>query len=153
MRIVEKSKKSRKTDAYFTVEAALVLPVVIGVILLVVYMLFFQYDRCLMEQEAGALSVRGCAMQLEDGEELVRQLVLQASTSDKAYLAWDKEDARIRLQKNQLKVECSGELKFPFRGLAFWGGDNIWESRVVYESHRLKPVDFIRNYNKIMGGK
>ena len=143
----------RKTEAYFTVEAALVLPMVIGVVLLVLYLLFFQYDRCLMEQEAGALSVRGCALQITDGEELVRQLSLQASKSDKAYLAWDKENARIRLQKNRVRVECSGGLKFPFRGLILWGGDNVWESSVAYESHRIKPVDFIRNCRKITGGK
>ena len=139
----------RKVEAYLTVEAALVLPVVMGVILLVIYLLFFQYDRCLMEQEAGTLSVRGCALQIEDGEELVRQLSFQFSKSDKAYLAWDKKDARIRLQKNQVKVECSGGLKFPFQGFALWSGDNIWESSVVYESHRIKPVDFIRNCRKI----
>lgn len=33
--------------AYFTVEAAVLYPIVLGVIVLMTYLLFFQYDRCL----------------------------------------------------------------------------------------------------------
>ena len=39
--------------AYFTVEAAVLYPIVLGVIVLMTYLLFFQYDRCLLEQDMG----------------------------------------------------------------------------------------------------
>ena len=35
----------RERNAYFTVEAALVLPLVTGAILFVIYTMLFQYDR------------------------------------------------------------------------------------------------------------
>ena len=47
----------KKAGAYLTVEAALILPMVLGVIILVIYLLFFQYDRCLMEQNVGKLAL------------------------------------------------------------------------------------------------
>lgn len=48
-----------KKNAYFTVEAALVLPIVIAALLFVIYMMLFQYDRCLLEQDMGAIALWG----------------------------------------------------------------------------------------------
>ncbi len=146
-------KGTKKINAYFTVEAALIFPFVMGVVLLTVYLLFFQYNRCLMEQAAGVLSLRGCALQTDDGKELAAQLLVCFREDDRAYLAWDMEDAKISLKGNRLRVACSGSLKFPFPGFSFWSPDNIWESGIVYESRRIKPADLIRDCRKITGGK
>ena len=52
--------KRKYYRAYFTVEAAVLYPVVLGVVLLMMYLLFFQYDRCLLEQDMGrAAGLRG----------------------------------------------------------------------------------------------
>ena len=41
----------KRVSAYMTVEAALIIPIVMGSILFVVYMMLFQYNRCLLEQD------------------------------------------------------------------------------------------------------
>ena len=53
----------RKVDGFFTVEAAMVLSITLSAILLIIYLLFFQYNRCLMEQDMGTLALRGAVMQ------------------------------------------------------------------------------------------
>lgn len=141
-----------KKDAYLTVEAALVMPVVLGVVLLVIYLLFFQYDRCLMEHSVGVLAMRGCTLQISDREELVMQIVEQSRQEDARYLAWDMEDLSVKLQGNRMHVERTGLLEFPFRGLMFWSEDTEWGSSIIYENYRIKPVDFIRKCRKVMGG-
>lgn len=143
----------RKLDAYLTVEASMVLPVVIAVILLTIYMLFFQYDRCLMEQNAGKLALRGCTIQLADGQELIRQLTVQSQEKDNRFLAWNMEKPQIALKRNRVSVKYSGGIAFPFQGLAFWGGERTWQSECTYENSQVQPVQFIRNCKKIMGGK
>ncbi|MCM1112369.1 MAG: hypothetical protein NC399_03840 [Muribaculum sp.] len=143
----------RKADAYFTVEAALVMPFVIGAVLVTVYLLFFQYDRCLMEQNAGKIILWGCARHNEDNSGLVAQLSELARQKDERYLSWKAEDTQIVLKGNRLTVQCSGELIFPFSGELFGFGDGVWESEVSYEGHRVKPVNFIRNCKRITGGK
>lgn len=143
----------KRINAYFTVEAALVFPIVLAVIVFTLYLLFFQYDRCLLEQSAGVLAMRGCMLQITDGEELVRELREQSQKEDRGWLAWDMEDSIISLKRNCVMVQCSGELKFPFRGFLFQGGENVWEYSVARKSYRIKPVNFIRNCRKIMGGK
>ena len=67
---------------YFTVEAALVMPVVLLGIALVMYLLIFQYDRCLLEQDTGVLALRGSAIQVEDSRERIRWLEQQAVQQD-----------------------------------------------------------------------
>ena len=143
----------KKTDAYFTVEAALVLPFALGVILVVIYLLFFQYDRCLMEQSAGVLAMRGCTLQIKEGKDLVQTVLVQSREDDRPYVAWSMDEVEITLKGNRFKVTGSGRLKFPFKGFQFWGGDTVWECNTTYENQRIHPVSFIRNYNKLTGGK
>ena len=79
-----------RENAYFTVEAALVVPMVISTILFIIYMLFFQYDRCLMEQDMGALIIWGCSVESSDEEkfkESIRERI-QGIYQEK-YVAWE----------------------------------------------------------------
>ena len=50
----------RRVGGYFSVEAALVLPVVLGVYLFLITMLFVQYDRCLLEQDMASMLIKAC---------------------------------------------------------------------------------------------
>ena len=143
----------KKVEAYLTVEVSLLMPVILGVILLVVYLLFFQYDRCLMEQSTGILAMRGCTLQIADKKELLVEIMEYSEQKDNRYLAWDMYDAAVCLRGNRVRVEREGRLKFPFRGLMFWSGTGEWGSSIVYENYRIRPVDFIRNCRKVMGGK
>ena len=51
-------KRKKMTDgmagAFFTVEAAILYPLVLAVIVLMVYLLFFQYDRCLLDRKGSS---------------------------------------------------------------------------------------------------
>lgn len=45
-------------EAYFTVEAALVMPVVLCMIVMILYLSFYLYDRCILAQDLYILSYR-----------------------------------------------------------------------------------------------
>ena len=49
---------ARAADGYFTVEASLVIPVVLCVILMLMYLSFYLYDRCILAQDCYVLSYR-----------------------------------------------------------------------------------------------
>ncbi len=143
----------RKIGAYLTVEASLLISIVIGVILLVVYLLFFQYDRCLMEHTTGALGMRGCTLQIEDKEHLLIELVEYGEQKDGRYLAWSMEDVVVQLKGNSVFVKRDGKLRFPFRSMMLWSGDREWESSIAFKNYRIEPVEFIRNCRKVLGGE
>ncbi|MBR1703689.1 MAG: hypothetical protein IJ716_17385 [Lachnospiraceae bacterium] len=145
-------KKNRMMDGYFTVEAALLFPFVTGVILLVIYMLFWEYDRCLMEQSTAMLALRGCTLQITEEKYLAAEVLRQSREDDKPYVAWNLQEAKICVKGNEFIVSRAGSLKFPFKGLDFWNGGNSWEYEVCYENCRINPVLFIRSFKKL-GGK
>jgi len=97
----------RNRNAYFTVEAALVLPVVIGAILFVIYMMLFQYDRCLLEQDIGGIALWGSIVEASDTAELeqkVRQLEAAAKAEPiPAEIVPDEETIR------RIREEVSAE--------------------------------------------
>lgn len=143
----------RKAEAYMTVEAVLVMPIVLGGILLTVYLLFFQYDRCLMEQNTAMVALRGCTAQITENKEIATRMLVYAGQEDNRYLAWSMEDADIQIKGNQVCVARAGTLKFPFKGLMFWNDDAEWGFQSVYKNYRICPVDLIRDYRKVAGGK
>lgn len=144
----------RKTGAYFTVEAVLILPIVLGVILLIMYLWFFQYNRCLMEQDMGALALRGTAIQEADQKELVRKIRKDADNLywDK-YVAWRKDEVEVRVEKGKLLIKGRGGLRFPFQGFRFWKGEDFWDTEASYKNILLSPTSIIRKYRRLTGGK
>lgn len=139
-----------KKNAYFTVEAALVFPVALGTVLFIVYMLLFQYDRCLMEQDLGALALWGSRVKAEDSEEL-QELVRKRISEmyrDK-YVVWKMLALDVKLEHNRFAVTGKGQLTFPVPDLNFWNGSNVWEAETDYRFWRISPVDFVRLCNRV----
>ena len=56
---------SEKTGGYFTVEAALLLPFVMMSIVFMIFLSFYCYDRCILEQCAYAAALRGSSNRLK----------------------------------------------------------------------------------------
>lgn len=138
----------KKVRAYFTVEAALLYPVVLGVILLMGYLLFFQYDRCLMEQEVGRASVRAGGSWWESKERLQERLkkeILQFDTEK--YIAWDTEEPRWKQERNTFVLEQAGRLRYPFVGLGI--SQEYWSAKTSVKVTRDSPVFWIRRYRKL----
>lgn len=146
--------KRKLLQAYFTLEASLLLPFVLGIILMIVYLWFFQYDRCLLEQDMGALALRGSASVLEEKETRMRWLEGQEKKREKEkYVGWEEGNVEMKLEKNILKVEGSGRVRFPFSGMNFWREATVWEAEAAYENRITSPVLFVRTCRKLTGGK
>jgi len=127
-----------KENAYFTVEAALVFPVVMGTIIFIICMLLFQYDRCLMEQDLGAAALWGSRLEASDAAELREKMQKRlADIYQDKYVAWEHTLMKAILQKNRFSVQGEGRL-------ALWRSGDAWSVEAVYEYDRLSPVTFIR---------
>lgn len=151
---MKKNLFKTKIGAYFTLEAALIFPIVLSVVLLVIYLLFYEYDRCLMEQDMGALSLYGATVQAEDNEARMRLLAARKNALyEEKYIAWNNGEVSMRLEKGKIQVERTGTLLFPFLGMSFWSSDSSWGTTVKYESAVMSPAAMIRNWRRLTGGK
>lgn len=126
----------KSMEGYFTVEAALLFPMILGVILFVIYSWFYQYDRCLMEMDTGTMALRGCADEIYDEK----------------YVAWEPGQAQLTRKQDTVRAERTGRLTFPFSGFKLWNGEAVWRAKAAYENHRVSPVLFVRTYYKVTGG-
>ena len=145
-----KGNECERKNAYFTVEAALVIPVVISTILFVIYMLLFQYNRCLLEQDMGAMIIWGYSVENTDEDkfkESIRERI-QGIYKEK-YVAWDMITLKAVLKQNNFSVKAEGQLTFPLAEWNFLNVENIWGTEADYSCQRLSPLTFIRLCRKI----
>lgn len=144
----------RTLKAYFTVEAALVMPFVFGIIFFIIYFFFFQYNRCLLEQDMARLVIYSRGQQELNKEKMALELQKRADfLSENMYVAWNGSKVKISLKQNNILIEKQGQIVFPFSGLNFWGSDNTWKMNAAYKSQRLSPTFFVRHCKKLLGGK
>lgn len=165
-------KNVKQINAYFVVEAALILPAVISALLLTVSLFVFQYDRCLLEQDMAMQAVKGAAAKaqasggttdqglsgeesakMQSEEELEEKMRLQtAQLYRNKYVAWDLVLLELKLKKGVIEASGEGEFRFPLPGWNLWNHENTWNAKAEYKAHRIAPVDFIRNCRKVKGG-
>lgn len=144
--------RKKQAEAYFTAEAAFVLPIIFAALLLMIYLFLYQYDRCLLEQDMGKLVLWGNTVPAGSAKEWQQQLEYRASAvyQDK-YVAWETTDIHVELKRNQVLVKGKGMLHFPLPGWNIWNQENVWGVETTYRSERLSPVFFIRQYHKLKG--
>lgn len=130
-------------EAFFTVEAAILYPMVLTVIVLMIYLLFFQYDRCLLDQDVGKAAVLNAGKWTLAKSELDEYMKKETMYFDEEkYIAWEGEAARWILEKNDIVVEKAGRLKYPFSGLGT--NEKNWSTKASFRVDRSSPVFYLR---------
>lgn len=148
-----KMEYEMRQNAFFSLEAAIIVPLAIAAILLAVSLFVFQYDRCLMEQDVAVQTVKAASVEAKSNEELADKVRLQtAGLYRNKYVAWDMILLDIKIKKGIIEAAGEGVFRFPLPGWNPWNEDNVWNARAGYKAHRLSPVTFIRNCRKIVQG-
>lgn len=129
-------------NGYFTVEAALIVPIALGTMVFIIYMMFLQYDRCLLEQDIGVLAMRGTVIFREDGQTTVDFLNRQADrVYEDKYVAFQDGAVDIRVKGGKVTVWGKGRVEMPFAG-------SKWVE-ATFENRKMDPVTFIRACRKL----
>lgn len=136
--------RKKYVEAYFTVEASLVLPVVIGSVIFVICFLLFFYDRCLMEQDVAMISIRASQSQAQSPEELEKELVTwrQQYLAEKEY-AWEMSTIVMSRKQNRIEFEREGKLLM---------GERVWTAKVTGSALELHPASILRLCRRIYLG-
>lgn len=103
----------KQVEGYFSVEAALVLPIVLGVYLFLIVLLFVQHDRCLLEQDMASMMLKAVnhagtpKQQLDYLQELTAQW-------DRGQYLWIKQQSpHFTIQGQKIRLEAAGEYTMP----------------------------------------
>lgn len=109
-------RKRRDMKGYFSVEAALVLPVVLGVYLFLISILLVQYDRCLLEQDMASMLIKTCNYSGTPQQRLEYLQELTTSWDREQYLWMEPQTPHFTIQGQQIRLEAEGEYRLPVYG-------------------------------------
>lgn len=124
---------------YMTVEAAMVMPIVLGTIVFIICLQLFWFNQCLMDQQTARIAIY-VAQARDTGQKEVEKLLQGMEYAD-AYVAWDMSPVDVSLKQNHWQISRAGKLLLD--------GGKIWETKVAYETVRCNPTDFLRTCRKI----
>lgn len=135
-------KKIEGIEGYLTVEASLLLPFVIGVIVYVIYFQFFWYNRCLMDQETAMTAVRAAQAGSVATETLQKEIWQwrDAFLTDR-YVGWEADEPILTAELGKISVSGRGRLKLP---------NAAWNAEITYEVGRIDTAFYLRQLRRIM---
>lgn len=142
-------KKERSLQAYMTVEATFLMPMILGGIIFIIYLGFYLYNCCLLQQAAYTAALRGSLLEERSnseirqwtGEELDRLL-------EQRLLAWKEWGSHVEVSAAEVKVRVWAEGGIPFRGFLS-SQIGFWEYETSADAKRLDPVFYIRTLRNI----
>lgn len=140
----------KRLRAYFTVEAALVIPLVISVLTMTVFLFVYQYDRCLMEQDVGMLALYAGTLATEDMDKMTKQIGRRAAEryTDK-YLFWTQDKIDISVRKDRVEIVGEGSIVIPLPEWNLLNSQKGWSAKVIRRISRLSPTEIIRLWRRI----
>lgn len=105
---------------YFTIEAALLLPMTLLFIVMMIFLGFYSYDRCILEQSAWQAAVRGSSNQFQSNEEAYQATCYAAESLIKEKL-FAVKDITYGVTVTALHVEVSYECSIQMPCLTWLG--------------------------------
>lgn len=151
---LKKKQKINDEKGSFTIEAALVMPIIIIIIVMLLYLGFFLFNRCLITQEAYIGALRGSLYdeQLKENifdKDIYVQNELEKQMGNKA-IALRKLDWNILVENKKITVKADAFVSIPFKQLLRNNGfQNGWSISTQKENAIIHEVEIIRNIRKI----
>lgn len=137
--------KIKKLEGSYTVEAALLFPLILSVIILVMYISFFLHDRCVMNQSAYQAALRASRVKTSEGKVMGTAERAADELMEKCMLATTGVTHSVDISGSEIKVRYEGTLRIP-AGVLFmniYGSDGI-RVEGSGSAKRKDPVRFIR---------
>ena len=138
--------------AFFTVEATMLFPIILFVLSFLVYLGFYQYNRCIVEESMRYAAVRGKELSgatEEEYEDILSDLFVE--TLDKHYLIGC--DGKIECERTGplTNLVYVGDMPVLWLKIVDSGIGGAWQIKVKSEAKRWDPVSFIRLCNRMKG--
>lgn len=127
----------KKQAGYFTVEAALILPFAMMTIVFMIFLSFYCYDRCILEQCAYAAALRGSSSRFADSNEAYEEAAKAAESlvSEKLFAVKELK-ATVRVSGIMVTVTYECKVNMPIGNLL---GEVSGEKDIILEVSKSVP--------------
>ena len=140
-------------NAYMTVEASMIFPIIFGGILFTVYLGLYLYNVGVIKQVSYIAALRGSQLTQASSKqiELYVEEELEKLIKDKI-LGTGEIEKDIRISVNKIKVKIEMKMTVPFMEGIPWGKE-LWNIKSEVKVNRINPVDIIRGVRRINESK
>ncbi len=127
------SLKRITIDAYMTVEAALVIPSAVFGIVLIIYMAFLVYGRCLLSQDVYILGFRAALLYEQQGYGTPAEYVTDHATEKTEGKYFGSSEPEIEAWQSGKEITVDGKITTNHRALYgyFTRIPDLWESEAL----------------------
>ena len=134
-----------------TLEATCLMPIILFCLLFIIYMGFWEYDKCLVEQDIFSAMLRGSNAVDMSNEELNQYLAGNVFAENK-YLYLEGVQEEISVSKEEMTFQWKGAVKTILNNNQMLSGVNAFTLQGSYQVQRYDPISFIRNCRKVEHG-
>ena len=134
-----------------TLEATCLMPIILFCLLFIIYMGFWEYDKCLVEQDIFSAMLRGSNAVDMSNEELNQYLAGNVFAENK-YLYLEGVQEEISVSKEEMTFRWKGAVKTVLNNNQMLSGVNAFTLQGSYLVQRYDPISFIRNCRKVEHG-
>ena len=142
-------KREKDISAYMTVEVSLLFPIIIVLIMCVIYLAFYSYNKAMAFQNAGisALYGKNGLGEVEDKEEWVEKMyrVLELINQGQ-FMAASNSKQQVSIENSHIVIVQEGNVNIPLLNKEFMSKLGFSEKVRV---NRKNGVFFIRQVRKV----
>lgn len=126
----------KRVGAYFTVEAAMIMPVVLMLLAFIFHLTFYMYNRCVVSQDTYLLAFRG-SLCCDSEKEEVQQYVVNMSNKQygNKYIGVKNFHSQVTAKQKTVSVEVFSNMNL-----------TNWSFEAKAEAERICPVACIRKW-------
>ena len=143
-----KDDRKEAWPAYMTVEASFLVSFTVILFAVVIYLAFYQYDRCVLAQDLYLLCFRESLLREEENRTAGQEELAQRQFGTKYFLA---DRISTKTEEGDNLIRCSAEASFQnrvFRGSALMPGEN-WKLCASSSARKTDPPFHIRRFRRV----
>ena len=144
--------RSKYIGGYMTVEAAMILPVALAMVVLVMRIWFFRYDRVLQDMDTGSVAVRCTEQQDMSGDERAAYVIEQIQERYKdSYIAWNFGEVSASCSRDSVTCTVTGSSGHISGISGLWNVPDSMSATSQRKRTVIPEVFVIRTYRKALG--
>lgn len=132
-----------------TIEAALLMPLLLGIMLLVIYFSFFLYNREAVTAIAYTAAIKGAQMEQEGKNRIQKEITRYVEDENKRLLFVSQAEHSVKVTTGKITVSIDIIQNTPFQSiLQQIGADGVFRYSVEKSAKRLHPASVIWEFRK-----
>ena len=146
MNVWKKIRVKAEARAVITIEASLIMPLILASIIFVISLAFYQHDRCLLLKAGFAAALRG---EREEEDNIAYDMMTETleESLKKTTGIWELS-RDIKISDETVKLTIEGDMKLSGGILRMVCGRDHARLSLTMAGERQKPSDYIRTLRK-----